>query len=72
MALRIDHRLTAQKLVPKIERLFDLSAQKILSLEKTWEPAPRHAGCHGEGQIHLARLDGVDARVPVRLGVAPV
>ena len=39
MPLRIDHRLTAQKLMPRIERLFDLSAQKILSLEKTWEPA---------------------------------
>ncbi len=39
MPLRIDHRLTAQKLVPRIERLFDLSAQKILSLEKTWGPA---------------------------------
>jgi hypothetical protein len=39
MALRIDHRLTARALVPRIERLLDLSAQKILSLEKTWEPA---------------------------------
>ena len=39
MPLRIDHRLTAQRLVSRIERLFDLSAQKILSLEKTWEPA---------------------------------
>jgi unsaturated chondroitin disaccharide hydrolase len=39
MAIRIDHRLTAQRLLPKIERLFGLSAQKILSLEKTWEPA---------------------------------
>ena len=39
MALRIDQRLTARALVPKIERLLDLSAQKILSLEKTWEPA---------------------------------
>jgi unsaturated chondroitin disaccharide hydrolase len=39
MSLRIDRRLTALALVPKIERLFDLSAQKILSLEKTWEPA---------------------------------
>ena len=38
MSLRIDRRLTARALVPKIERLFDLSAQKILSLEKTWEP----------------------------------
>ncbi len=39
MPLHIDHRLTARKLLPKIERLFDLSAQKILSLEKTWEPS---------------------------------
>jgi unsaturated chondroitin disaccharide hydrolase len=39
MAVRIDHRLTARALVPRIGRLFELSAQKILSLEKTWEPA---------------------------------
>jgi hypothetical protein len=39
MAISIDHRLTARTLAPRIERLFDLSAQKILSLEKTWEPA---------------------------------
>lgn len=39
MALRMDRRLAALALVPKIERLFDLSAQKILALEKTWEPA---------------------------------
>jgi unsaturated chondroitin disaccharide hydrolase len=38
MALRIDPKLTPQKLAPKIERLFDLSAQKILSIEKTWKP----------------------------------
>jgi unsaturated chondroitin disaccharide hydrolase len=37
MAIRIDPRLTAQKLLPKLERLFDLSAQKILSLEKSWD-----------------------------------
>src|SRR6266571_3319320 len=37
MAIRIDHRLAAHKLVPKINRLFDLSAAKILSLEKTWD-----------------------------------
>jgi hypothetical protein len=37
MALRIDHHLTARKLLPKLELLFDLSAQKILSLERTWE-----------------------------------
>src|SRR6266404_982821 len=37
MALRIDHSLTPQKLLPRIERLFDVSAGKILSLEKTWD-----------------------------------
>src|SRR6267143_475242 len=37
MAIRIDHHLAAHKLIPKINRLFDLSAAKILSLEKTWD-----------------------------------
>jgi unsaturated chondroitin disaccharide hydrolase len=39
MAITIDHRLTARKLLPKINRLFELSAGKILSLERTWNPA---------------------------------
>ncbi len=39
MPLRLNHRLTPQTLLPRIERFFDLSAQKILSLEKTWEAA---------------------------------
>jgi rhamnogalacturonyl hydrolase YesR len=39
MAIEIDSKLTPQKLVPKIERLFELSAQKILSIEKTWKPS---------------------------------
>src|SRR5881394_600532 len=34
----IDFKLTPQRLLPKIERLFELSAQKILSIEKTWKP----------------------------------
>ena len=34
MALRIDHHLTARALVPRIERLFDLSAQKILAWKR--------------------------------------
>jgi unsaturated chondroitin disaccharide hydrolase len=38
MPIRIDDRLTPQKLVPQIERLFELSAEKILSIEKTWKP----------------------------------
>jgi hypothetical protein len=39
MAIKIDNKLTPQKLVPVIERMFDLSAQKILSIEKTWKSA---------------------------------
>ena len=39
MAFKIDFRLTPQRLLPKIERLFELSAEKILNLEKTWKPA---------------------------------
>jgi hypothetical protein len=38
MPIKIDSRLTAQKLVPRIERLFELSAPKILSIEKSWKP----------------------------------
>src|SRR5262249_30609739 len=37
MPLKINHHLTANSLLPKINRLFDLSAEKILSLEKTWD-----------------------------------
>jgi len=39
MALKVDQSLSPQKLIPKINRLFDLSAQKILGLEKSWRPA---------------------------------
>ncbi len=38
MAITINSKLTSRKLLPQIERLFDLSAQKILSIEKTWKP----------------------------------
>jgi unsaturated chondroitin disaccharide hydrolase len=39
MAILIDHQLKATELVRPIERLFELSAKKILSLEKSWNPA---------------------------------
>ena len=39
MAIKIDRQLTAKKLVPKIDRMFELSARKILDLEKSWDPA---------------------------------
>ena len=37
--MHIRHDLTAQSLVPKIRRLFELSAAKIRSLERSWDPA---------------------------------
>jgi len=36
--MRIDSSLTPQKLVPKIHRLFELSAEKILNIERAWKP----------------------------------
>lgn len=39
MSLKIERQLTAKKLLPKIVRLFELSAPKILNLEKTWKPS---------------------------------
>src|SRR6266446_3819150 len=39
MPIKIDHRLTARKLLPNLHRLFELSAEKILDLEKTWNPS---------------------------------
>lgn len=37
--MKIDSKLTSEKLVPKLERVFELSGEKILSLQKTWNPA---------------------------------
>ena len=38
MPLKIDYTLRPAGLVPKLHRLFDLSAAKILSIEKSWSP----------------------------------
>lgn len=37
--IRIDQKRTLASLVPALEKLFDLSAQKIHRLSKTWDPA---------------------------------
>ena len=37
--LRIDDQLQLQSLVPVVERLFEVSGQKILNLRRTWNPA---------------------------------
>src|SRR5947209_13749958 len=39
MPLKINFSLTAKKVVPRITRLFEVSAAKILRLEKRWQPA---------------------------------
>jgi hypothetical protein len=39
VSLKIDHCLTPGRLVPRLHRLFDLSAGKILAIEKSWNPA---------------------------------
>ena len=39
MAIKINRKLTAKKLVPKLERFFDLSGRKILAIEKSWRSA---------------------------------
>jgi len=39
MAIKIDLKLTPAQLLPTVRRLFELSAQKIRSIEKTWPPS---------------------------------
>lgn len=39
MGLKINYNLKPSSLRPKIERMFELSAEKILSIEKTWNRA---------------------------------
>jgi unsaturated chondroitin disaccharide hydrolase len=39
VSIKIDNSLTPAKLKPAIERLFELSAAKISSIEKSWNPA---------------------------------
>src|SRR5437016_3942052 len=39
MAIKINNKLSARTLLPRIENLFELSAEKILNLEKTWDPS---------------------------------
>jgi unsaturated chondroitin disaccharide hydrolase len=39
MAINLNHEATPRSLLPKIRRVFDLSAEKILDLEKKWDLA---------------------------------
>jgi len=37
MAMLIDHQVVPKQLIPRLHRLFELSAEKILSIEKSWD-----------------------------------
>jgi len=37
--IKIDSSLTPKKLHPNLVRLFEISGEKILTIEKTWNPA---------------------------------
>ena len=50
MPIRINARLTVRHLLPQVERLFDLSAQKILSLEKAWDYSKGAPVCTVKGK----------------------
>ena len=39
MPIKIDFSLTTKKLAPAVQRVFELSAEKILAIEKSWNPA---------------------------------
>ena len=39
MGIQLDYKVTPQKLVSRMNRLWELSSEKILSIEKTWNPA---------------------------------
>src|SRR5499427_9775195 len=39
MPLKIDYALSPKRLSPKLRRVFESSAPKILSIEKSWDPA---------------------------------
>ena len=37
MAIKIDSKISSKKLLPQVERLFELSATKIAAIEKAWD-----------------------------------
>ena len=72
MTLRLDRQRSPRDLLPRIARVFELSAAKIRSIEDTWRPEDGAPVFTVEGPLSGARLDRVDAGLPVRLGAAAV
>jgi len=52
--VKIDFTLTPKKVLPKLTRVFELSAEKILSLHATWDPAQGTPVCTVRG-IYASR-----------------
>jgi hypothetical protein len=48
--IRVDSSLTPVALLPKVRRLFDLSAEKIRSIEHTWSPSQGSPVCTVDGR----------------------
>ena len=66
--MKIEETLTPQKLLPAIETMWQLSGGKILSIDATLDRsagAPVHTVA---GRYQPRGLDGLDARLRVRLG----
>ena len=70
--MKINDGLTAADLEPKLGRLWEASAAKIDSIERTCRPGEGSPVFTVEGRYTAARLDRVDAGLPVRLGAAAV
>jgi len=54
------HRLQLQFILPGVPRLFELSGQKILALEKSWDPAKGTPVFTVRGRYTAGRTDGRD------------
>ena len=55
--MKIDTRLTAGRLTPKLERFFELSGEKMRALERRWNRNEGDPGVHGGWAIHFSGLD---------------
>ena len=70
--MQINDSLCVGDLKPQIERLFEYSGQKILTIEDTWPPEKGTPVFTVAGTYTTRGLDRVDTRVPIRLCDPPI
>ena len=70
--MQIDRHREPKDLLPRIQRVFDVSAGRTAGDRGYVAARGRRAGLHRRRALPGARLDRVDAGVPVRLGAAAV